>query len=100
MWRTRIVELFRVLDDSRGLVSRIFDGNNLIILTMQDQRWNIKLPEILSEVGFGKRTLENAGGPPTGSSLVEPQSSPARDATPSLRVSAPQTQTTYYFKLP
>jgi len=55
VWRAWIVEFFRALDDFRGLVSRITDRNNLIVLTMQDQRRNIKLLEIVSEIGFGER---------------------------------------------
>ena len=48
----RIVDFLRALDELGRFLSRILDGNDLVVLTMHDQGWDIELLEVLGEISL------------------------------------------------
>jgi len=51
-WR---VDLLRPFNQLGGLSCRILHRNNLIILPVKNQRWEVKLLQVFGEVCFGER---------------------------------------------
>ena len=54
MRRARIVDFLRAFDEPGRLLSRVFDGNDLVVLTMHNQGWDIELLEVFGEIGLGE----------------------------------------------
>ena len=52
--RARIVDFLGSLDEPCRLYRRVFDGNDLVVLTVQDQGGDIELLEVLGEIGLGE----------------------------------------------
>src|SRR5882672_6153473 len=52
--RARIVDFLRALDDPGRFLRRVLDGNDLVVLTVHDQGWNINLLEVPGEIGLGE----------------------------------------------
>ena len=50
----RIVDFPRALDELGRFLRRVLDGNNLVVLTMHNQGWDIELLEVLGEIGLGE----------------------------------------------
>ena len=50
--RARIVDFLRAFDEPGRFLRRVFDGNDLIVLTMHHQGWNIELLEVLGEISL------------------------------------------------
>ena len=48
----RIVDFLRVLDELGRFLIRILDWNDLVVLTMHDQGWDIELLEVLGEISL------------------------------------------------
>jgi CheY-like chemotaxis protein len=49
-----IINLLRPFDEPGRFLRRVFDWNDLVVLTVHDQCWHIDFLEVLSEVGLGK----------------------------------------------
>src|SRR5215472_4161412 len=49
-----IVDFLRAFDESSRLLSCVLDGNNLVVLTMHNQGWDIELLEVFGEIGLGE----------------------------------------------
>ena len=54
MRRARIVDFLRAFDEPGRLVSCVLDGNDLVVLTMHNQGWDIELLEVFGEIGLGE----------------------------------------------
>src|SRR5215472_7231471 len=52
--RTRVVDLLRAVDEPGGFPGRVLDGNDLVVLAVQDQSRDIELMEVLGEIGLGE----------------------------------------------
>ena len=53
--RAWIVDFLGALDQPGRLLRRVFDRNDLVIFTVQDQRWHIELFQVLRLVRFRER---------------------------------------------
>ena len=54
MWRARIINFLRTLDEPGRFLRRVLDGNDLVVLTVHDQGWDIELLEVLGEISLGE----------------------------------------------
>src|SRR5882724_6624539 len=52
--RARIVDFLGALDEPGRFLRRVLDGNDLIVLTVHDQGWDIELLEVPGEIGLGE----------------------------------------------
>src|SRR5262244_3190340 len=50
----RVIDFFRALDEPSRLLRRVLDWNDLVVLSVQNQSRDVKLLEILGEVGLGE----------------------------------------------
>src|SRR5215510_2813960 len=50
--RSRIVDFLRALNEPGRFPRRVFDRNDLVVLTVQDERWYVELFQILRLVRF------------------------------------------------
>jgi hypothetical protein len=50
--RARIVDFLRIFDEPGRFLSCVLDGNDLVVLTMHDQGWDIELLEVLCEISL------------------------------------------------
>ena len=57
MRRTRIVDFLRAVDDLGRFPRGVLDGNDLVVLAVQDQGRDVKLPEVPGEVGLGNALM-------------------------------------------
>jgi len=55
VWRARIVDFLRAFDQLRGFLRRVFDGNDLIVFPVQDERWYVEFFQILRLIRLRKR---------------------------------------------
>ena len=53
--RTGIDFQYGLLDQLRRQQRQICDRNDLVVIAVKNQRWNVDLLEILGEIGFRKR---------------------------------------------
>src|SRR5207249_11378150 len=49
-----IVDFLRTFDEPGRLLGCVLDGNNLVVLTMHNQGWDIELLEVFGEIGLGE----------------------------------------------
>ena len=57
--RTRVVDLLRALDEPGGFPGRVLDGNDLIVLAVQDQSRDIELLEVSAKSASEKALMES-----------------------------------------
>src|SRR5262245_34812324 len=53
--RAGVVDFLGALDEFGRFLRRVLDWNNLVVLSVQNQSRDVKLLEVLGEVGLGKR---------------------------------------------
>ncbi|MNR43711.1 hypothetical protein D3C85_1623600 [compost metagenome] len=49
-----VVDRLGALDELNGLLCRVVDGHDLVVLAVHDQRGHIDLFQVFGEVGFGE----------------------------------------------
>jgi hypothetical protein len=52
--RARVVDFPRVPDEPGRFPGRVIDGNDLVVLTVQNQGRDVELLEVLGEIGLGE----------------------------------------------
>ena len=57
MWRAWVDRQLRVQDELRGQLSGGGDRDDLVVVTVDDQRWDIELLEVLGERSISEKTL-------------------------------------------